>query len=180
MECNFLRRAPCSKGKTHCCLIGLKGRPPGGITRTSRPCSRKRSSWREGGRAELLLEQLTARRTRRAGMRLSVRRLMDAEGDQIAETVESLAPARLRTNQPKPFPIAKTARIHAQDAADLSSRISLRQAGGPPRECVCGKIMHPLSMPREHVFRVRIAQPVDSARRLPKDDTPVAPRLLAC
>ncbi len=42
-----------------------------------------------------------------------------AQSDEIAETVESLAPTRLGTHQPEPFPIAKTARRLLPECAQL-------------------------------------------------------------
>ena len=60
--------------------------------------------------------------------------LQGAQGDQVAKTIESFAPARLRTDQPKPFPIAKTVRLHSQNAPNFSSRISLGQAGKTPEK----------------------------------------------
>lgn len=53
--------------------------------------------------------------------------------NKIAEAVESLTPASPRPDKSQPFPIAKTARLNTQNAPCFSSRIALRQTGGPLR-----------------------------------------------
>jgi hypothetical protein len=54
-----------------------------------------------------------------------------AQGNQIAETVKSLAPAGFGAYQAQAFPIAKSVRLKTQDAPHFISRISLRQSARP-------------------------------------------------
>jgi hypothetical protein len=68
--------------------------------------------------------------------------------NQVAETIKPLTPSRLRTDQPQPFPVTKTARLQPQDAANFTSRIALRQAEKPPslvvsdkRLCTCCQLL---------------------------------------
>jgi len=69
-----------------------------------------------------------------------------AQGHQVAEAVESFAPAGFGTHQAQAFPIAKTVRLKAQDAPDFSSRKTLRQSARPPaRPVVLRMIMHLVS-----------------------------------
>ena len=55
-----------------------------------------------------------------------------AEGDEVAETVKSLAPAGFGAYQTQAFPVTKTVRLKTQDAPNFISRISLRQSGCLP------------------------------------------------
>jgi len=55
-----------------------------------------------------------------------------AQGDQVAETVKSFAPAGFGAYQAQPLPVAKTVRLKTQDAPNFISRISLRQSARPP------------------------------------------------
>jgi hypothetical protein len=57
--------------------------------------------------------------------------LNGAQGDEVAETVKSFAPAGFGTYQTQTLPVAKTVRLKTQDAPDFISRISLRQSGRP-------------------------------------------------
>ena len=69
-----------------------------------------------------------------------------AQGDKVAETVESLAPAGFGTYQAQTFPVAKTVWLKSQDAPNFVTRISLRQSARPPLAVVMlRKIMHLVS-----------------------------------
>lgn len=63
--------------------------------------------------------------------------LNGAQGHQVAEAVEALAPAGFRTHQAQAFPVAKTVRLKTQDAPNFISRISLRQSARPLARPVC-------------------------------------------
>ncbi len=69
-----------------------------------------------------------------------------AQGDEVAKTVESFAPAGFGTHQSQTFPVAKTIRLETQDAPNFVTRISLRQSARPPLALVVlRKIMHLVS-----------------------------------
>jgi len=69
-----------------------------------------------------------------------------ADGHEVAEAVESFAPACFGTHQAQAFPITKTARLKTQDAPNFISRISLRQSARPPARPVMPRmIMHLVS-----------------------------------
>src|SRR3984885_75958 len=72
--------------------------------------------------------------------------LQRPQGDEIAKIIESLSPTGLGTHQLELFPIAKTARVHSQNAANVSSGISLHQAEDSSVQPTPRKIMHPLSI----------------------------------
>jgi hypothetical protein len=55
-----------------------------------------------------------------------------AQGDEVAETVEALAPAGFGAYETQTLPVAKTVRLKTQDAPNFISRISLRQSARPP------------------------------------------------
>src|ERR1700728_2161926 len=101
---------------------------------------------RKLGAAELLPDQID--RTANAASRDSIIRqpLQRPQGDEIAKVIESLPPTGLGTHQLEPFPIAKTARVHSQNAPNLSSGISLHQAEDSSVQPIPRKIMHPLSI----------------------------------
>jgi hypothetical protein len=72
--------------------------------------------------------------------------LNGAQGNEVAETLKSFAPASFGAYQAQAFPVAKTVRIKTQDAPDFSSRISLRQSARPPHALVMPRmIMHLVS-----------------------------------
>jgi len=70
-----------------------------------------------------------------------------AQGHQVAEAVESFAPAGFGPHQAQAFPVAKTVRLKTQDAPDFCTRITLRQSALPPLalSCLLEEIMHLVS-----------------------------------
>lgn len=69
-----------------------------------------------------------------------------AQGDEVAETVKSFAPAGFGTYQAQAFPVAKTVRLKTQDAPNFISCVSLRQSARPPLAVVMLRmIMHLVS-----------------------------------
>ena len=75
--------------------------------------------------AELLLEKADGSTDAAGRNSIFGQTLKGAERDEVAETVETLAPACSGTDQPQPLPITKTARFYSQDAAYFSPRVSL-------------------------------------------------------
>jgi hypothetical protein len=75
--------------------------------------------------AELLLEKADCSTDAAGGNSISGQTLKGAKRDEVAETVEALAPAYSGTDQPQPLPVTKTARFYSQDAAYFSPRVSL-------------------------------------------------------
>ena len=67
---------------------------------------------RQIGRAELLFDQADGAADAASGNVAFGEAFEGAERYQVAEAVKPLAPARLRTHQPEPFPVAKTARLN--------------------------------------------------------------------
>jgi hypothetical protein len=87
---------------------------------------------RAGLSAELLLGERNCK-TNAARRNFTFGKVFDgAECDEIAETVEPFAPTSARSNEPQPFPVAKTARLDSQDAPCFSARVALSQAGVSP------------------------------------------------
>jgi hypothetical protein len=54
------------------------------------------------------------------------------ESNEIAEAVKPFTPASARSNEPQPFPVAKTARLNSQNAPCFSARVALSQARRSP------------------------------------------------
>ena len=65
----------------------------------------------------------------------------------LGEGVRGFKEGMSGTNQPQPLPIAKLAHIQAEDAANVPTRISLRQASASRacRPAGSANSMHPLS-----------------------------------
>lgn len=87
---------------------------------------------RKGTSAELLLDQGDRASQFSRGNSIFCEPLDGSQGDQVAETVETFAPAGLRTYQAQPLPITKPAGFKPQNSPDFSSRITVCQAGVPP------------------------------------------------
>jgi len=100
---------------------------------------------RDGRTNELLFDQADGAAHAACGDVILSETLKSAEGNEVAETVESLAPPCAGTDQPEPLPVTKTARFHSEDAAYFSPRVLLRQAPSFPLSFLLQTIMHPLS-----------------------------------
>jgi len=73
----------------------------------------------------LLFEKADSAADAQSGHAILREALKSAKRDEVAETVETLAPAGSGMDQPQPFPVTETARFYSQDAAYFSPRVSL-------------------------------------------------------
>ena len=90
---------------------------------------------RDARARELLFDQADCPPDAPRGHPIFGQALKRAQRNEVAEAVESLAPPSPGTDQPEPFPVAKTVRLNPQNAAYFLPRISFRQA--PVLPCAC-------------------------------------------